>query len=111
MRRLYQILGIALILYLTITAVSFLQMMFDRGDIKKAQQFLVEFQPRKDGHTLLQLMAESKGVKPDDLPCDMSIESRTTGEIQIHCQDFVWMVNVVSYQVRPISEAAQKILQ
>jgi hypothetical protein len=121
MKSLYRILGGALIVYLGVMAVMYLQFLFDRGDIRKASQFLNDFKPGPaHEHSLLEVMATDLGQAPDQIACDSEILSRTEGTVLIHCHGIVaeqkttrnyeWIINLVSYQVSANNPEASALL-
>lgn len=110
--------GGLLLLYLAVVALSFLQELFDQGDLRKASHVIFEFRPAGgEGKTLIELMAAADGVAAAQVGCESELSSRYQGKVLMHCKTtadsrpFIWLIDVVAGSIEAQGERSRALIQ
>lgn len=111
MRNLYRMIGLLFFAYLLFFAVTTLQSLFDRGDLKRASALFFNSPLPGSEKKLSDLMAEKMAMQPDKVSCQMSLVSREQGKVFFDCSGgYSWMVNLVASRIEPVSDAARELV-
>lgn len=126
MKTLVRVLGVVLIVYAGIMAVMGLQYLFDRGDLRKADQVLSQFKPEGSDKTLKELMTGKLGVAEGGLSCSSTLLSRYEGRVEVDCrsatavaaddndaggrEEFRFEVDVVAAQIKALNDATKALV-
>lgn len=120
MNRFFRILGVIVIAYAGVMAVLYLQYLFDRGDLRKAEQVISQFKPKGEERTLMRIMADSLGVDAAGFSCESRILSRYEGRIEVGCGKiaaatkfkpaFRFEVDVVGATIRALDGDSKNLL-
>jgi hypothetical protein len=117
-RRALRVAAVLAVVYFCVVALSFLQGLFDRGDLRRAAHVIYEFRPGGPaGKTLVELMAAADGVVPDRMACQTEMASRYEGRVLTTCrgaagtEPFVWVIDVVGGRVEPQGPRSRLLTQ
>lgn len=112
MKSLIRIVALIFFVYAVFFALTTLQSLFDRGDLKRASALFFG-SPLPGGQmTVVDLIAAQTGKNPGEISCLMNLESRERGTVLFVCEEkFEWMVDVVGSRIEPHSPSAQELLQ
>lgn len=118
MKKFYRALIVIFAFFLIGMTLLTVRFIFDRRDMKKACQMVMEYRPREDlnlGLTLAQIMSFERIESP--VFCEARLISRYEKKLIVNCQadidsasSFTWLVDLAEQSVLPEGESAKALL-
>lgn len=112
MKNSFRILVLIFFVYAVFFALTTLQSLFDRGDLKRASALFFKSPFPGTEKTAIDLMGLALAKKPEEVGCQVALESRERGTVRFTCDgDYQWLVDVVASQIEPVSPKSQELVQ
>jgi hypothetical protein len=115
MKKILQIIGVIAVTAIGILSISYLQHRFDQSDLRHAVQAVRTAHPGGAGMNLEQRIGQVYGVTPEEIQWDPRLESKIKGIVRVqahvpqHSDELVWNVDLVRFQVTPLSKKAHAL--
>lgn len=115
MKKILQIFGIVAVTAIGILSISYLQHRFDQSDLRHAVQAVRTTHPGNGEMNLEQWVSQVYGVSPEEIQWEPSLKSKIKGIVRVqarvprHSDELVWNVDLVRFQVTPLSPKAQAL--
>lgn len=115
MKKVLQVIGVIAVTAIGILSISYLQHRFDQSDLRHAVQAVRSAHPGGEGMNLEQRISQVYGVNPEEIQWDPSLESKIKGIVRVqahipqHSDELVWNVDLVRFQVTPLSSKAHAL--
>ncbi len=116
MKKVLSTFAAVLVLLSTTLVVSYLQHRFDNSDLKHAVSAVQSSRPQGSGGlVLIDLLSKRYGVSPQEILWNSQIDSKIAGLVTVQAQlprvtePLTWQVDLVRFQIHPVSSAAQAL--
>lgn len=115
MKTVLRVLGVVTVFFAGMMSLYYLQYLFDRGDLKKADAVIRGFKPAGRDDTLLEIIAKNDGVAVTAVTCAGRIISRYEGRVGMTCgkgsgDPYRFEVDVVGSVLRALDERTRGII-